>query len=365
MLGLYSLGFTSCKSNDSKSLKEVFFVITFKNIITCIDSHTGGEPTRIITSGFPPIPGKTILEKREYVLEHYDHLRKMLMLEPRGHSGMYGCIIVPPVTEDGDFGVLFTHNEGLSTMCGHATIGVATVVLDTGMFPAREGENEVKIDSPAGRVTAHADVKDGRVQSVRFENVPSFVFKEGVKVNVDGYGEVVGDIAFSGAFYVFVDSEKMGIEMFPENAEVFVKKGMEIKHKVMDAMDVVHPLEPGLNGIYGTIFYTPLKREGSNLITKNICIFADGQIDRSPTGTGTGARVALHYFKGEMKEEDIIVNYSIIDTIMTGKIVRFAEVGPFEAVVPEISGRAYISGFNQIVLDPEDPLPEGFRIIGS
>ena len=136
-------------------------------------------------------------------------------------------------------------------------------------------------------MTAHADVKDGRVQSVRFENVPSFVFKEGVKVNVDGYGEVVGDIAFSGAFYVFVDSEKMGIEMFPENAEVFVKKGMEIKHKVMDAMDVVHPLEPGLNGIYGTIFYTPLKREGSNLITKNICIFADGQIGRSPTGTGT------------------------------------------------------------------------------
>ncbi len=340
-------------------------MITFKNIITCIDSHTGGEPTRIITSGFPPIPGKTILEKRQYVLKHYDDLRKMLMLEPRGHSGMYGCIIVPAVTDDGDFGVLFTHNEGLSTMCGHATIGVTTVVLDTGMLPAKEGENVVKIDSPAGRVTAYADVKNNRVQSVHFENVPSFVLKENIKVDVEGYGEVVGDIAFSGAFYVFVNSEKMGIDMVPENAELFVKKGMEIKYKVMDAMEVVHPLEPGLNGIYGTIFYTPLKRKGNKLTTKNICIFADGQIDRSPTGTGTGARVALHYLKGEMKEKDELLNYSIIDTPMTGKIASFTDVGELKAVVPEISGRAHITGFNQIVLDPEDPLPEGFRIIGS
>ncbi len=340
-------------------------MITFKNIISCIDTHTGGEPTRIITSGFPPIPGKTILEKRKYVLEHYDHLRKMLMLEPRGHSGMYGCIIVPAVTDDGDFGVLFTHNEGLSTMCGHATIGVTTVVLDTGMIPANEGQNVVKIDSPAGRVTAYAEVENNRVQNVHFENVPSFVLKENVKVNVDGYGEVVGDIAFSGAFYVFVDAEKMGIDMVPENAELFVKKGMEIKHKVMDAMDVVHPLEPGLNGIYGTIFYTPLKREGNKLKTKNICIFADGQIDRSPTGTGTGARVALHHLKGELKEKDELINYSIIDTPMTGKIAKLTKVDDFEAVIPEISGKAHITGFNQIVLDPEDPLPEGFRIIGS
>lgn len=340
-------------------------MMNFKNFITCIDTHTGGEPTRIVTSGFPPLPGDTILEKRLYLLENHDDLRKMIMLEPRGHSGMYGTIITRPVTDDGDFGVLFTHNEGLSTGCGHATIGVTMAVLETGIIPAKEGRNLVKIDSPAGRLMAYANVKDGKVGDVDVEYVPSFVLKENIKVDVDGYGTVTGDISYSGAFYVFVDAEKMGIDIVKKNAELFVKKGMEIKNKVMDAMEVVHPLEPGLNGIYGTIFYTPLKREGNKLITKNICIFAEGQIDRSPTGTGTGARVALHHHKGELNEGDVLVNHSIIDTVMTGKIARFTEVGKFKAVVPEISGRAYISGFNQLVLDPEDPLPEGFRIIGS
>jgi len=340
-------------------------VMQFKHIITCIDSHTCGEPTRFITSGFPPIPGKTILEKRRYVLDHYDNLRKMLMLEPRGHSGMYGCIIVPPVTEDGDIGVLFTHNEGLSTMCGHATIGVATVVFETGMMPAKDGENVLKIDSPAGRITAFADVQNGRVRKVRFANIPSFVLKENVAVNVDGIGEVLCDIAFCGAFYAYVDAEKIGLKLSLENIELLVEKGMEIKHKVMDTMEIVHPLEPELHGIYGTIFMDPLVRDGSKLFTRNVCIFANGQIDRSPTGTGTAGRVALHYHKGLMKEGDELINRSIIDTTMTGKILGFTNAAGIKAVIPEVAGRAFITGFNQIVLDPEDPLPEGFRIIGG
>jgi len=336
----------------------------FKNRIDCIDAHTGGEPLRIVTSGLPPIKGDTILEKRDYMLENYDDLRKLMMLEPRGHSGMYGCILVEAVTEDGDFGVLFTHNEGLSSMCGHGIIGVTKVAIETGMIEAKEGENIVKIDSPAGRVTAYADVVDGEVERVRFQNVPCFIYKEDVEVEVDGIGKVVGDVVYCGAFYVYLDSDKVNLQISPENTEKLVKVGMEIKHKVMDMMEFNHPTS-GVNWLYGTIFYKKPEKNQDMIDTKNVCIFADGQVDRSPTGTGTGGRVALHYFKGEMLEEDTLSNKSIIDTVMEGRIIEKTKVGEYDALVTEVSGTAYIMGFNQLVLDPKDPLNEGFRIIGS
>lgn len=336
----------------------------FKHYINCIDAHTCGEPLRIITSGLPPIEGDTILEKREFVLKHYDYLRKMMMLEPRGHSGMYGCIIVPPVTEDGDFGVLFTHNEGLSSMCGHGIIAVTKVAIETGMIPAENGVKVVKIDSPAGRITAYADLKDGKVEQVRFQNVPCFVYEKNVKVDVDGIGEVTGEVVYCGAFYVYLDVNQVGLKVNPKNAEELVRIGMEIKNKLASKMEFKHPTS-GVNWLYGTIFYEPLIRNGKKLYTKNICIFAEGQIDRSPTGTGTGGRVALHYSKGEMNKEDILINNSVIDTTMKAKIIEDTKVGEYDAVITEVSGTAYISGFNQLVLDPEDPLPEGFRISGS
>lgn len=339
-------------------------MMRFKHYINCIDAHTGGEPLRIITSGFPPIEGDTILEKREFVLKHYDHLRKMIMLEPRGHSGMYGCIIVPPVTDDGDFGVLFTHNEGLSSMCGHGIIAVTKVAIETGMIPAKDGVKVVKIDSPAGRVTAYADVKNSEVEKVRFQNVPCFVYREDIKIDVEGIGEVTGDVVYCGAFYVYLDVSQVGLKVNPENAEELVRLGMEIKNKVAATMEFNHPTS-GVNWLYGTIFYEPLKRKDGNLYTKNICIFAEGQIDRSPTGTGTGGRVALHYGKGEMKKDDILINDSVIDTTMKAKIVDDTKVGEYDAVITEVSGTAHISGFNQLVLDPKDPLQEGFRISGS
>ncbi|WP_245592088.1 proline racemase family protein [Clostridiisalibacter paucivorans] len=336
----------------------------FKHYINCIDAHTGGEPLRIITSGFPQIPGNTILEKREYVLKNYDGLRKMMMLEPRGHSGMYGCIIVPPVTDDGDFGVLFTHNEGLSSMCGHGIIAVTKVALETGMIIPKEGENIVKIDSPAGRITAYADVEDGEVERVRFQNVPCFVYREDIVVNVDGIGDVVADVVYCGAFYVYLDVNKIGLHVTVDNAQKLVDIGTEIKHKVMEVMEFNHPTS-GVNWLYGTIFYEPPVNDGDKLVTKNVCIFAEGQIDRSPTGTGTGGRVALHYAKGEMKRDDILLNNSIIDTPMEGRIIEEMEVGEYDAVITEVSGTAYIMGFNQLVLDPKDPLVEGFRITGN
>jgi len=340
-------------------------MMNFEHYINCIDAHTAGEPLRIITSGLPPIYGKTILEKRDYVLKNLDYLRKMIMLEPRGHSGMYGCILVDAVTEDGDFGVLFTHNEGLSSMCGHGIIGVTKVVIEIGMFKSREGENIIKIDTPAGRVTAFADVKAGKVERVRFQNVPCFVYKEDIKVNVDGIGEILVDVVYGGAFYVYLDTEKVGLEMIPENTEQFVKVGMEIKNKVMAMMEFNHPTS-GVNWLYGTIFFTKPERKSKNYVTtKNICIFAEGQVDRSPTGTGTGGRVAMHYKSGELKKGDTLLNLSIIDTPFEGKVIEEVKEGDFNAVITEVSGTAHIMGFNHLVLDPEDPLPEGFRIIGS
>jgi trans-L-3-hydroxyproline dehydratase len=336
----------------------------FKNRIDCIDAHTGGEPLRIVTSGLPPIKGDTILEKRDYMLKNYDNLRKLMMLEPRGHSGMYGCILVEAVTKDGDFGVLFTHNEGLSSMCGHGIIGITKVAIETGMILAEDGENIVRIDSPAGRVTAYADVVDGEVERVRFQNVPCFIYKENVEVEVDGIGKISGDVVYCGAFYVYVDSDKVNLKINPENTEKLVKVGMEIKHKVMDMMEFNHPTS-GVNWLYGTIFYEKPVKNQNILDTKNVCIFADGQVDRSPTGTGTGGRVALHYFKGEMLEEDTLSNKSIIDTAMEGRVIEKTKVGEYDALVTEVSGTAYIMGFNQLVLDPKDPLNEGFRIIGS
>lgn len=338
----------------------------FKHYITCIDAHTCGEALRIITSGFPPILGDTILEKRKYVNDHYDGIRKMLMLEPRGHSGMYGCIMLPAVEGDGDFGVLFTHNEGLSSMCGHGIIAVTKVAIETGIINSKDGENIVKIDSPAGRITAWADVKDGNVSLVRFQNVPCFVYKENITVYVDSINkEVICDIVYCGAFYVYIDAYKVGLEVKPSYAGKLVSIGMEIKNKVMSEHEMRHPTETGIDWLYGTIFMDPIEREGQNLITNNICIFADGQIDRSPTGTGTGGRVSLLIHKGLMKDDDILVNKSIIDTPMYAKVIEHCKQGEYNAVITEVSGTAYITGFNNIVLDPNDPLHEGFRLIGS
>ena len=339
--------------------------MNFKHYITCIDAHTGGEPLRIITSGFPPIPGRTILEKRKYVNEHYDGLRKMLMLEPRGHSGMYGCILTPPVTPDGDFGVLFTHNEGLSSMCGHGIIGVTKVVLETGIIAAKEGVNILRIDSPAGRITSYADVENGKVLRVRFHNVPCFVYKENVSVQLDDKGAVSVDIVYCGAFYAYVDAEKLGLKVDPAFSEELVRLGMEIKNKVWAAEgDFCHPTEKEITWLYGTIICDPVRREGKTLISGNVCIFAEGQIDRCPTGTGTGGRTALLVHKGIMRDDDLLINKSIIDTPFESRVLKHVMEGEYRAVLTEVSGTACITGFNNLVLDPDDPLPAGFRICG-
>jgi proline racemase len=326
--------------------------------ITVIDAHTAGEPLRIITGGLPAIKGKTILEKRRFTKENYDHLRKALMWEPRGHADMYGCIITPPVTKEADFGVLFTHNEGFSTMCGHGIIAVTKVVLETGLLEMHGNDTTVKIDSPAGLITAHARISENKVNSVYFHNVPSFVYARDEEVEIPQLGKVRFDIAFGGAFYAFVNASDVNLECTPEYFRQLIETGMLIKHAVMEKFPVVHPFEADLNFLYGTIFVGPAL--SSQADSRNVCIFAEGEVDRSPTGTGVSARMALHHARGELKPGESMIIESILGTTFRGSVIEETHFGPYDAVIPEVEGTAFITGKNELLIDPDDPLKYGF-----
>ncbi|RMI24678.1 MAG: proline racemase [Calditrichaeota bacterium] len=329
-----------------------------RHTITTIDAHAEGEPLRVILSGWPEPSGKTILARRRYARQHQDHLRTALMWEPRGHADMYGCLLVPPETPDADFGVLFLHNEGYSTMCGHGIIGVTTVVLETGMLPKEEPETIVRIDTPAGRVVAHGRIREGRVESVYFHNVPSFVVALDETVPVPGLGTVRYDLAFGGAFYAYVQAEPLGLRCTPEEFRTLIETGMSIKRAIMESRSIEHPLEPDLNFLYGTIFIAPPLTEGAD--SRNVCIFAEGEVDRSPTGTGVSGRMAIHYARGEIGMGEPMVIESIIGSRFVGRVTEETVFGPYRAVIPEVEGRAFITGVHRFIIDPEDPLKEGF-----
>jgi trans-L-3-hydroxyproline dehydratase len=326
--------------------------------IQTIDAHTGGEPLRIIISGFPKLNGNTLLEKRASAKNQFDEIRKALIWEPRGHADMYGAIIVEPDTTGADFGVIFIHNEGYSTGCGHAVIALTKVFVETGLISMNEPEIEVKIDVPSGFIKSYAKVKNGQVTGVRFENVPSFVQSIGAKVDVPRLGTINYDLAFGGAFYAFVDVAQLDLDCKPEYQNQLIETGMKIKHAVMDSVEMVHPLEPDMNFLYGTIFTGASK--DPNHHSRNVCIFAEGEVDRSPTGTGVSARAAILHAKGEIKVGESIIIESIIGSIFSVKVVATTTFGHYDAVIPEVSGNAYITGKNTFWINPEDPLKNGF-----
>jgi proline racemase len=336
--------------------------------ITTVDAHTAGEPFRVITGGFPELPGETILARRRYAKEHLDHLRTALMWEPRGHADMYGCIVTPPVSPGADIGILFMHNEGYSTMCGHGIIGIVKVALETGLLPMRAPETVVKIDAPAGLITAYAKVVEGRVDSVYFHNVPSFVLALDETVDVPGLGQVRFDIAFGGAFYAYVQAKDVGLTCTPEDFRALIETGMAIKRAVMASRPILHPFEEDLSFLYGTIFIGPplgegaasLPFHGERVHSRNVCIFAEGEVDRCPTGTGVGGRLAIHYARGEVDLDQTIVIESIIGTRFTGRIIETTAFGPYPAIIPEVEGTAHITGRHEFLIDPHDPLRDGF-----
>jgi proline racemase len=323
--------------------------------VSVIDSHAAGEPLRVVTGGVDPIPGDTIIAKRAWAREHLDALRRGLMFEPRGHADMYGAIVTEPATPDGHLGVLFMHNEGWSTMCGHGIIALTTVAFETGMLAPAE---IVRIDAPAGRITARPKREGDRVLSVAFENVPSFVLDLDAAVDVPGLGKIRYDLAFGGAFYAYVDVAQLGLDVSAKDYRGLIDAGWRIKKAVMAARPIPHPFEPELSFLYGTIIGGPAKDPGGH--ARNVCVFADGEVDRSPTGTGVSGRVAIEHARGRLKERNAFVVESVIGTRFTGRVLRETTFGPHRAVVPEVEGQAWISGRSELWFDPDDPLASGF-----
>jgi proline racemase len=332
--------------------------MSFTHHITTIEAHTAGEPLRIVTSGVPVIPGVSILEKRRWVLENLDGIRRALMHEPRGHADMYGCYVTPPVTEKADLGVIFMHNEGYSTMCGHGVIALATVAVANRWVVPVQPETRVGLDTPAGFVEAWVEWDGRRAGSVRFRNVASFLFKRDLVIETPNFGSLEVDVAFGGAFYAYMDGAQAGLAVRPENYRQLIQLGDEVKHAVESVLEVVHPLEPELCGIYGTIIDGPPVSPDAH--QANVCVFADREVDRSPTGTGTAGRVAQLYARGRLRLGEMLVNESIIGTRFTGRALEQTTVGDFPAVIPEVAGQAHIVGFSQWVIDPDDPVGVGF-----
>lgn len=332
-------------------------------VITTLDMHAGGEPLRIITSGMPELQGETILERRRYMQEHLDYIRQALMWEPRGHYNMYGCVATPPVTPDADLGVLFMHNEGYSNMCGHGIIALVTTLLETGTITAKGQQTPVNLDTPAGlvRAIAHLD-QNGHVKQVSFLNVPSFLYARDVELEVPGYGRLKVDIAFGGAFYAFVPAEQVGLEVIPKQVTQLVAAGEAIKKAVNATLTIKHPVEAELSPLYGTILTGPPEDPVHH--SRNICVFANAEVDRSPTGTGVSARLALHYAKGEIVDGQQIVIESILGATssFSGRVTGQTRVDTYDAIIPEVSGRAYITGQHEFILDPRDTLGRGFLI---
>ena len=326
--------------------------------IKTLDVHTEGEPLRIILSGYPELKGQTVLEKRADAQTRHDDLRRALLWEPRGHENMYGAIIVEPDTKGADFGVIFIHNEGYSTGCGHAVIALAKVFVETGLIQKKEPITEVKMDVPSGFIHAYAEVENGKVSCVRFENVPSFVQILDEELHVPGLGTIRYDLAFGGAFYAFVDAAQVGLDCSPEFHSQLLAAGMKIKQAIMAAVEMKHPTEPDMNFLYGTIFTGPARGKGHH--SRNVCIFADGQVDRCPTGTGVSARAAIHHARGEIKVGESITIESIIGSTFAVQVTAATKFGPYDAVIPQVSGNAFITGRNQFWINPEDPLKDGF-----
>ncbi|HSL21968.1 MAG TPA: proline racemase family protein [Vicinamibacterales bacterium] len=328
--------------------------------IRTIDAHAAGEPLRLIVDGFPPVRGRTMLEKREDVRRRHDRLRRALMLEPRGHADMYGALLTEPVTPGADAGVLFMHNEGYSTMCGHGVIAVVTIALERGLLSLPAARNELVLDSPAGPVRAvFSRRSDGRVESVTFVNVPSFVLHAGVAVRARGR-QLRADVAFGGAFYAIVDSEAVGLALEPGALPDLRRAGMEIKEQIEAALSIVHPQEPGLHGIYGTIFTGPPAAPGADL--KNVTVFADAEVDRSPCGTGTCAVMAVLDAMGLLPVDHPFTHESIVGTTFRGRVLGRQTVGELPAIVPEVQGSAWITGEHTFIISEGDELRDGFRL---
>jgi len=325
-----------------------------------VDAHTEGMPTRVITGGLAPLPGESMQERRLYFERHLDDLRLLLMREPRGHSAMSGAFLQPATRPDADWGVLFVEVSGCLPMCGHGTIGVATVLVETGMVEVTEPETRIRLDTPAGLVEVAVAVSGGRAERVTLRNVPAFVSALDAEVEVDALGGPVRyDMAYGGNFYALVPAASIGLAPVPANSEELIARGLAIADAINASAPPVHPLDSAIRGCKHVVFHAP-GEDGAN--ARNATAIHPGWLDRSPCGTGTSARMAALHARGELAIGQEFVNESIIGSRFTGRLVEEVSLGTTPAVVPEVSGRAWITGMAQYLLDPTDPFPTGFAL---
>jgi proline racemase len=331
--------------------------------ITTTDYHTGGEPFRIVTGGVPELEGRSVPERRRWAAANLDHVRRLLVNEPRGHADMYGGFVTPPDDADGDLGVVFFHNEGYSTACGHGTIAVVTWAIASGRVAVEPGAVEVAVtvDVPSGRLACVARLDDaGRVEAVRFRNVPSFMLARDVVADTSR-GPLTLDVAFGGAFYGSVDVRVLGLHVEPRVLPELIALQRELRPALERALDVVHPNQPDLNGIYGVIFWEPVEDEPRT--QRNVTVFADGEVDRSPCGSGTSARLAILHGRGEIGVGETLRHRSIVDSVFDASVVEAGPaIGGHPTVITEVEGTAFKTGEHTFTLDDRDPLGTGFLL---
>jgi len=327
-------------------------------VIETLDCHTGGEPLRIITSGFPELNGESVLAKRKDCKNRFDHLRTALMFEPRGHADMYGAIVVEPERSSSHFGAIFIHNEGYSSMCGHATIALAKFAVESGVVKKTGDVTQVLIDVPCGQITAYAYGKSDIIESVNFDCVPSYVVHQNKNIFIEGLGDIQFDLAFGGAYYVYLDVRQLGITCDRQYYNQLISYGRKIKAEVARQFPIEHPFEADLSFLYGTIFIEPSETEGIH--SKNVCIFADGEVDRSPTGSGVSGRAAIHFAKEELALNQVITIESILGSQFSVEVIKTVKFGEHQAIIPRVSGEAFITGKQQFIIDKKDPLQQGF-----
>lgn len=332
----------------------------FAHIIAAIDTHAAGEPTRIVCSGLPPIHGRTMAAKKRYMMEHLDHFRTVLMQEPRGHRDMFGAILTPPTTPRGQYGLLFMDHTGYLDMCGHGTMSVTTALIEMGMIPPTEPETVIVFDTPAGTIAGHARVEGQQVIEVSVANVASFLYARDVGLHLPNVGDVAVDVAFGGNFFALVPATALGVTIHPAQRSQLLHLGMMVKKAVNATLRLQHPTAPHITTVELTEIYE--HPEPLRPFTKSVVLFGEGQMDRSPCGTGTSAAMATLHAKGTLPLYQEFTNESIIGTQFRGKLLREVYVGDFRAVTPVVTGAAYITGIQQFVVDPDDPVKCGFTV---
>jgi proline racemase len=329
-------------------------------VFSVIDTHTGGEPTRTIIGGLPYIPGKTVVDKMKYLKGNMDWIRTALMFEPRGHSVMSGVILTEPTHPEADIGVIFIETGGYLPMCGHDTIGVSTALVEAGIVKVEEPVTRITLDTPAGLTRVRVTVKDGAAKDVTFRNIPSFVFAEDAEVTLPKIGKVKLDVSYGGNVYAILPADAVGLKISPENASQLIEKGRVVREAVNAQIKILHPEKDFIDSCTHVEFYGEPTTPGAHV--KNAVFFAEGSIDRSPCGTGTSAKLATLFAKGKLKLNEEFVHESIIGSIFRARAVEKTKVGPYTAIIPEVTGSAYITGINQLFIDPDDPHKHGFLL---